>query len=169
MALDESRQLTRARERVRSVVHATPGIHTRAVARACGVSVSTAHAHLGSLVRDGEVTMSKDGRYRRFFPPGFDHHHVSVASAMRRRVPAALLGLLATEGRLRPSELASRANVARSTTAAALAWLRREGLVLRHVGDGGVTYAPANEALVSATLRGPSLRQDPPQGEGLQA
>lgn len=136
------------RELVFETIVARAGIHTRLLARECGIALSTAKYHIDLLERTGRITVRQDGRYRRLFPVGAEHATMIVRSALQRRVPATVLGVVAHRKSSTRRDIARATGISGSTLGGALVYLHRLGVLSRELQGGRFVYQVADPALV---------------------
>ncbi len=56
-----------ARESILNVIRESPGIHFRAIQRETGLATGHVEYHLYQLEKDEQITVRKDGRFKRYF------------------------------------------------------------------------------------------------------
>lgn len=130
-----------------------PGIHTRQLARDCGLALSTATHHLEALRREGKIVMRQDGRYRRIFLAGSDPAMMDMAAALRRRLPARVLAVMAGGDAWTRRMIAEATGISGSTLGGALTHLRRSGLLTRELRGGRFVYRACAPALIHEALK----------------
>jgi len=130
-----------------------PGIHTRQLARDCGLALSTAAHHLEALRREGKIVARQDGRYRRIFPAGSDPIMMDMAAALRRRLPARVLAVIAGGDAWTRRTIAEATGISGSTLGGALTHLRRSGLLTRELRGGRFVYRASAPALIHEMLK----------------
>lgn len=144
----ERTALTQRRELVFETIVARSGIHTRLLARECGIALSTAKYHIDLLERTGRITVRQDGRYRRLFPVGAADGTMIVRSALQRRVPATVLAVVAHRKSSTRRDISNATGISGSTLGGALVYLHRLGVLSRELQGGRFVYRVADPALV---------------------
>ncbi|MFA5861086.1 MAG: hypothetical protein WDA16_05265 [Candidatus Thermoplasmatota archaeon] len=144
----ESTALTQRRELVFEMIVARSGIHTRLLARECGIALSTAKYHIDLLERTGRITFRQDGRYRRLFPVGAPDAIMIVRSALQRRVPATVLAVVARRKTSTRRDISNATGISGSTLGGALVYLHRLGVLTRELQGGRFVYRVTDPALV---------------------
>ncbi len=56
------------REKILEIIKNNPGVHFRAIQRESGFAIGQVEYHLYKLERDEEITVRKDGKFKRYFP-----------------------------------------------------------------------------------------------------
>lgn len=104
------------RRSVYRFVSRNPGSHLREIARSVQLPLGTALYHLNCLEDADRVTITRDGRYKRYFlKHALGRREKEYVSALHHAVPRAIVYALAAKGARTQRELSRDANVSRST------------------------------------------------------
>lgn len=126
---------TDTRDLIREFVHTNPGIHFNAVVRDTGFAPGQVQYHLRRLLRTKQVTNERLYGRTHYYPPEHDPWECRTLALVRRETArGVLVHLLEHEG-AKPTEVAERLEVARSTLEWHLGRLEEQGIV-RKEKDG---------------------------------
>ncbi len=130
------------RERAKTIVTLSPGIHLRRLQKLMGASFSTTRYHVEALRREGEIVCSKEGRYQRLYPAGTAEGSKSTYALLQRKTARKVMGALVRGQRdLRNGDLCEATGLPRSTVSECTALLGEAGLVRRRVtAEGHVLF-----------------------------
>jgi predicted transcriptional regulator len=136
--------MTETRRRIADRVHADPGIHFSALVRELDLAPGQVQYHLRRLSRAGEAVAEQVSGRTHYYPPEYDEWERRALALLRRETSADVVVVLAEHGPARPSAVAERVGIARSTLEWHLARLVDCGLVeKRRDARGRVTLALA--------------------------
>lgn len=126
------------RERAWVMVSLSPGIHLRRLQRLLGTSFSTTRYHVESLLHEGKIVSSREGRYQRLYPAGTADSSKAMLALLQSRPARRVLNALAnSQGELRNSDLCRAVGMPRSTVSEYTSMLNRAGLVTRRITNEG--------------------------------
>ncbi|MWG35859.1 winged helix-turn-helix transcriptional regulator [Halomarina oriensis] len=103
------------RRRVAAQVDATPGIHFNALVRTLDLAPGQVQYHLGRLRSTDEVAEQRLYGQTHYYPPTYDEWERRALALLSRETAADVVAVLLDEGTARPSAVAERVGIARST------------------------------------------------------
>ena len=127
--------MTETRDRVRSHVESTPGVHFNAVGRDLGIATGQTQYHLRRLLKSGALRSLEVRGRTHYFPAGYSETEQAAIALLRRETTREIVLLLLDGETDRPAKLADSAGIARSTVEWHLATLVDHGLAEK-VRDG---------------------------------
>ena len=129
------------RVRVLGHIRSHPGIHLRKVCRDLGLGVGDVQYHVDRLEKEGAVTSSRRGIYRRFYPGGlFGERQGVVLSALAQETPRELILHLIEEPGSSQEHLADGLGLSPPSVSWNLKRLVQLGLVLRSQAGKHASY-----------------------------
>ncbi len=129
--------MTTTRERIRTHVGETPGIHFNALVRETEFAPGQLQYHLRRLLGEGEVTVERLYGRSHYYPPGYDAWERSALALLRRETARETMFYLLEHDPARPERVASALGVARSTLEWHLSHLAEQELVEKRKDERG--------------------------------
>lgn len=135
------------RERVFSHIKRHPGIHLRQVCRDLGLAVGDVQYHIGRLERDGVVTSSRSGLYKRFYAGRiFGKKEGAILSALAQRTSRELLLHLIESPGASQERLAESLGLSPPSVSWNISRMMQLGLVERRRKGRFVSYTVAGDS-----------------------
>lgn len=103
------------RARVKSHVESNPGVHFNAISRELDIATGQTQYHIRKLLRENRLTSMELCGRTHYFPLGYSEHEQAGFALLRRETTRELVVLLLDEGPMAPDDLATEADIARST------------------------------------------------------
>lgn len=121
--------MSATRNRIRRHVYDTPGVHFSRLRRDLDLANGQIQYHLYRLGREGEVVAEEVGGKTHYYSPEFDAWERNAIAFLRRETPRGIIVRLHANGPMRPTDLASELDLARSTVAWHVSNLVEHGIV----------------------------------------
>lgn len=132
---------TSTRERVFNHIVRHPGIHLRKVCRDLGLGVGAVQYHIGRLEKDGSVTSSRRGLYRRFYAGRlFGEKEGVILSALAQDTPRELILHLIDDPGIGQERLAAELGISAPSVSWNMKRLVDLGLVERMQSGRSASY-----------------------------
>ncbi|MDG6902517.1 MAG: winged helix-turn-helix transcriptional regulator [Nitrososphaerota archaeon] len=143
------------REKVLGHITAHPGVHLRKVCRDLGLGIGDVQYHIDRLERDGAVTSSRRGLYRRFYPGGlFGEKEGVILSVLSQTTPRELILHLIQKPGSSQEHLAATLGLSPPTISWNLKKLVQLGLVEKgHAGRYSSYRVRGDEAEIARFIR----------------
>lgn len=106
------------RERIRHRIHEDPGIYFNELARELDLAAGQTQYHVRELIDSDTVAAADLFGRTHYYPPSYDAWERQALALLRRETSAEIVATLLEEGPSRPTDVADRVGIARST----LAW-----------------------------------------------
>lgn len=103
------------RDRIRSHIHDTPGVHFNRLERDLNLATGQIQYHLRELIRGGDVVSSEVAGQTHYFDPRFDLWEQRTIAFLRRESARGIIVRLHSNGSIKPTTLADELDLARST------------------------------------------------------
>ncbi|MCL4345724.1 MAG: winged helix-turn-helix transcriptional regulator [Candidatus Thermoplasmatota archaeon] len=97
------------RDRILQLIRENPGMHFRAIQRESGLAIGQLEYHLYRLEKDEEITIRKDGKFKRYFPYSTGESlKKSLGFHLRNKVSRNIIFLLLSRGEASEERLKDR-------------------------------------------------------------
>lgn len=136
--------MTTTRTSIVEAIDARPGIHFSELTRCLDVASGQVQYHLRQLEVEDAVVEDHISGQTHYYPLGFDAWERRVLAILRRETAGELVALLLEEEPVRPADVTTELNIARSTLDWHLERLVDVRLVEKRRHDGGVILLTAN-------------------------
>ena len=123
------------RRRVADEVRERPGIHFNELVRALDLAPGQVQYHLGRLRSADAVAEQRLYGRTHYYPPSYDEWERRALALLARETSADVVAVLLDEGPARPSAVAERVGIARSTLEWHLDRLVEQDLVRKERGE----------------------------------
>ncbi|MDG7010673.1 MAG: winged helix-turn-helix transcriptional regulator [Nitrososphaerota archaeon] len=134
------------RQKVLGHIRAHPGVHLRKVCRDLGLGIGDVQYHVDRLEKEGTVTSSRRGLYRRFYPGGlFGEREGVILSALAQRTPREVILHLIEEPGSSQEHLAGALAISPPSVSWNLKRLVQLGLVERQQSGRFSSYRVAGD------------------------
>lgn len=154
---------------IEACVRAHPGIHLRALARRCQMTLGTASHYLNLMEDSGALDAALDGRYKRYFWKGQIEPSVQkMLIACRRRRAHDIIHLLVSTPEATQRTMAAACGITRSAVAPVVRSLVDRGILTTSRGHGEQRYGLADPELASRVLRQYQDTLASPDSDGLE-
>ncbi|MFC5970403.1 winged helix-turn-helix transcriptional regulator [Halomarina salina] len=107
--------MSETRDRVAAQVRETPGIHFNGLVRALDLAPGQVQYHLGRLRSADSIAEQRLYGRTHYYPPSYDEWERRALALLSRETASDVVAALLDEGTARPSAVAERVGIARST------------------------------------------------------
>lgn len=91
------------------MIRENPGIHFRAIQRESGLAIGQVEYHLYRLEKEEEITVRKDGKYKRYFPYSTGESlKKSLGYHLRNKASRTIIFILLNKGKVSEGKLKER-------------------------------------------------------------
>ena len=129
--------MTATRDEIHRAIDRWPGIHFNELVRRLGLAPGQVQYHIKRLRHDGAIVHEPLFGRTHYFSPEIERSDRRAIALLRRETPRAVVSYLLERGAVRPQQLATDLDLARSTVSYHVDRLRKVGLVESVDSPGG--------------------------------